>query len=210
MGHLALVVERRGDGFVLEFDMAKTLRPHGVFELGTGPAVGFEVVIDEVHRPADHGAVELGAEIGLAVPLQLADETTENAREGHDLALDADRFTGEVGAEDALQRPEQPPVASGDIFGDGTATEQHLVTIEIEEHGAWNGDAIALERQQARPVGAVCRAEGGIGRAEIEAAVHGDVLSWLAAGAVGDGARLLTAAGGGGKMGAVAGRAPGG
>src|SRR5678815_2800529 len=98
-----LVVERGGDRLVLEDDLAKAgaLRRAAQRRLGLGVALG--VVVDEIDRPADDGAINRRLRRRLGALLQVAQVGRDDVEEANAAAAaDVGRLLDERAAEDAL------------------------------------------------------------------------------------------------------------
>ena len=63
--HRALVVERCRDRLELEVDVLEALRARGLFELALRRGVGFGIVVDELHRAAEHDVVDRLADMAF-------------------------------------------------------------------------------------------------------------------------------------------------
>lgn len=77
----ALVVEGRGDRFVLEGNLLEAELVGHLHQGVLGLAVGLRVVVDEEHRATQHHRVEGLPGGGLAARLELADEQAEQVLE---------------------------------------------------------------------------------------------------------------------------------
>lgn len=77
----AFVVERSGDRLVLELDLVEADLARGGLERGLRLRVAHRIVVDEEHRPAEHGAVDRRADPRLGAGLEVHQVT------GHDVEI---------------------------------------------------------------------------------------------------------------------------
>ena len=104
----ALVVEGRGDRFVLEGNLLEAELVGHLHQGVLGLAVGLRVVVDEEHRATQHHRVEGLPGGGLAARLELADEQAEQVLERQGAAEHGGLALQQLGAQQALQRAHQP------------------------------------------------------------------------------------------------------
>ena len=177
--HRLLVVERGGDRLVLEDDLAKAgaRRRAAQRRLGLGVALG--VVVDEVDRSADDGAIDRRARRRLGAPLQVAQVGRDDVEEANAAAAaDVGRLLDERAAEDALHRSHQAAVDAVDVGGDRGAAELARrrrgaaagVALAGIEHRRRHGAKARLELDQAHRR-AVGNGDGGVRGAEVDGAV---------------------------------------
>lgn len=137
---LPLVVERRRNRLELEGNVLEALGAGGVFEFAFSLGIGIRIVVDKLHRPAEHRALDRAAGILLQPLPEMADEQADDLHETDRPRLDAGLFMDERTAEHALQRAHQAAFDAVGIVGDGAAPEIGVVVLEIEEHGAGQRD----------------------------------------------------------------------
>ncbi|MNO68542.1 hypothetical protein D3C76_593800 [compost metagenome] len=164
----ALVVEGRGDRFVLERHFAEADLP-GHLDQGVGSfPVGLLVVIDEEHRAAQHDGIELAPGSRLATLLQLAEEQPEQVLERQRAAQHGGFALQQAGAQQALQRAHQAAFVAFQVFVQGQAAVHRAAFLDVEEHHRRQGDPAVLQYDQRLRVRAP-PADGGIGSAEVDA-----------------------------------------
>lgn len=164
-----LVVERGGDGLVLEGDLVEAGVARDFRQRVFGELVSLGIFVDEEHRAAQHGAAEFMAGGALGAALEFADEMRQQLAEGHGLAHDLGAVVHHRRAEQALERAHQAALVAGKIVGQrGTAVADQRVFGVKEDDGRQRNLAV-FERQQGGCVRAQ-PADGGVGRAEIDAA----------------------------------------
>ena len=183
LGAVLLEVERGGDRLVLKVHLGKADRACGRFEGGLRPGVARGVVVDEEHRPAEHGLRDRCAQVRLGMPLQLLQVA------GQHLAV-ADRMAGaDIGAlveqgraEDALHRAHQAALDTLDIGRQRGAPIQasgglvRRQAFDDVEHRGRHGRVAGFDFQQAHRSArqAWCwHGDTGVGGAEVDGAVHG-------------------------------------
>ncbi len=77
------------------------------------------------------------------------------------------------GAEQGFERAHHAALGARDIFCDGGAAKMHLVRLEAEKENGGHGRPALVQRHEKRARILADIADGGIGRAEIEAAAQG-------------------------------------
>ncbi len=178
-----LVVERRGDRLVLKAHVGKADRTRRRFERRLGLGIARRIVIDEEHRPAEHHSFDRRAHTRLGLLLQVAQVAGHHVEVGHRVATaEIGAAQGERRAEDALHRAHQAALGAFDISGDRRAAVQPPRLLVPSQPF----DGVEHRRRHRRPAGfdfeqlhgAVGRVrrrhrDAGVGRAEIDRAVHG-------------------------------------
>ncbi len=84
----AFKIKRRGNWLVLELDMLQPHRARNISQHVLRQLIGHRVVIDKMHRAAQHRVLEPTAGGLLGAAFKLADKVTENGAERQALALD--------------------------------------------------------------------------------------------------------------------------
>jgi len=171
-GDGGLVVERGGNRLVLERDVLEAdLARHvdqGVFRF----LVGHRVIIDKEHRAAQHHFFELAARRGFGAALELADKQRQQVGERHGRAQYAGVVLDQLGTQQALERAHQAAFVVFQVFVQGQAAIHRAALLEVEEHHRRQGDLVVLQRDKRLLAGAD-PADGGVGRAEVDAAGTG-------------------------------------
>ena len=151
--------------------MPETLTAHGGLELDLGRRIGSVVIVDEAHRTTADHCVEAPSGSGFGIPLQLADEQPDDLAEGHGALLHPGGVVEQRSAQHALQRPHQPAIGAGHVFGHGATPEECGVLLERKEDRRGQCRPSLLERQQCGHA-IVGHRHRRIGGAEIHAAMR--------------------------------------
>lgn len=177
----ALVVQRGADRLELEADLAKAHLARDGLECVLGLAVGGLVLIDEVHRAAEHRVVEGAPGRALGARLELADEAREQLAKPERAPIHLGLAIDQAGAEQALERAHQPPFVALQVFGERSAPVVDRVLVGVEEHRRRQRRPAVLERDEDGRVEAQ-PADGGVGGAEVDAAGAGRLVHGVARG----------------------------
>ena len=109
---------------------------------------------------------------GFGAALQLADEQAEQVLERHRRAEDAGVVLDQLGAEQAFQRAHQAAFVAFQVLVQRQATVHRAALLEVEEDHRRQGDLVVFQRDHRFHAGAQ-PADGGVGRAEVDAAGTG-------------------------------------
>ena len=173
------VVERGGDRLVLELHVAEShVARHARHRVLRG-GVARWLVVDEEHRPADHGALDRAADARLGPGLQVAQVAADDVEVAHRMAAtDLGAALDQVGAEDALHRAHQAAFAAFDIRRDRGAAVQPLrrlvrgQPLDGIEHRSGHAGERLLQRDQLHPrPGARRQRHRRVAGAEVDGAV---------------------------------------
>ncbi|MNE17296.1 hypothetical protein D3C80_1102720 [compost metagenome] len=167
-----LVVEGRGNRFVLEGDFLEADLP-GDFGQGIfGFLVGSLVLIDKKHRAAQYHFIEGPAGIGLGALFQLADKHAQQVLERQGGAQHTGVVLDQLGAQQALERAHQAAFIAFQVLVQGQAAVDRATFFDIEEHHRGQGDLAVLQLDQRLHTRAM-PTDGGIGRAKVDTASTG-------------------------------------
>ena len=167
--HALLVVEGGGDRFQLEADLAKARDARGCAQAVFGALVALAVVVDEVHRPADHGALGSMAQLAFGARGQLVQVARDDVLVAQHAVVHGRLLLHQRAAEQALERAHQPAFGAGEVQRDGLAAEVRAAVLGIEEEGGRHRRVAAFERQQPRRRASDRRGDGRVGSAEVDA-----------------------------------------
>jgi len=167
-----LVIEGRGDRFVLERHIAETDLARRCGQGVRRFSIGLRVVIDKKHRAPQHDLLEWPARSRFGALLEGAEEQAEDFLEWHGTAEHRGFAFQQLGAEQALERPHQAAFVTLQIFVQRQPAVDRTALFEIEEHHRRQGRLLAFESNQridVRPP----PANRGVGSAEVDAAGAG-------------------------------------
>ena len=164
-----LIVERRGNRFELELHFGKARAVRGFAQRAFGQRVALGVVIDEMHRPAQHHALGHLAQLLLGAGGQMAQKQRNDVLVAHQIAVHHGLVLQQRAAQQALERAHQPPLLAFEVLGHGVAAVMGAQFLGMEEQGRGHGQHLAFQRNQAGRVGADTQRHRRVGGAEINA-----------------------------------------
>jgi hypothetical protein len=173
-----LMVQRRGNRLVLEVDFLEAGLAGTGLQHRLRTRVARRIVVDEVHRPAEHGASHRHAGARLGQPPQVPQVA------GHDVAVAHLAAAADIGGlldqgrpEDALHRPHQPALLAFDVGRHGSAAiasrQPALILRRVGqvEHGGRHGLETRFQFDQGAMALPIADHDGRVGGAEVDGGV---------------------------------------
>jgi hypothetical protein len=176
---LSLVVEGRGNGFVLKVHLVEAHAARGRLQCRLSLRVARRIVVDEEHRPAQHGVPDRPGSLRLRLRLQVAQVAGDDVDVLHAAAsADVGGLVGERGAEDAFHRAHQATVDAVDVGGhcgaaEGARRAVRLGSFDEVEDGRRHRAVAGLQLDELHACAIDGSRDGGVRGAEIDRAIHG-------------------------------------